>query len=48
MLKISRRQLKEFVSKLTNNTEKKKEVLDKIKEEALVVNKKLGKCESVS
>lgn len=46
-LKISRRQLKEFISKLTNNTDKKKEVLDKIKEEALVVNKKLGKCESL-
>lgn len=45
-LKVARRQLKEFVSKIGSNNEKKKETLEKLKEEALVVNKLLAKCDS--
>jgi RNA recognition motif-containing protein len=46
-LKVSHRQVKEFVSKVGTTNEKKKEALEKLKEEALVVNKILAKCESV-
>jgi RNA recognition motif-containing protein len=46
-LKVSRRQLKEFVSRIANNGEKKKEILEKAKEEALEVNKMLAQCETV-
>ncbi len=45
---MQKRQLKEFVSRVANNGEKKKELMDKLKEEALVVNTLLGKCETVS
>ena len=47
-LKVTRRQLKEFVSRINNNVDKKKEIMDKLKEEALVVNTLLGKCETVN
>ena len=46
-LKVSRRELKEFVSKLPQSGELKKEVIEKLKEEALAVNIILGKCETV-
>lgn len=46
-LKVRKRQLKEFVCKLPNKTSKKLEVMDRIKSEALLVNKMLGKCHSV-
>jgi len=45
---VNKRQLKEFVSRVPNRTDKKTEALDKIKTEALVVNKILGKCHTVS
>ncbi len=45
---MNKRQLKEFVSRVPNRTDKKTEALDKIKTEALVVNKILGKCLTVS
>ncbi len=48
LLKVNKRQLKEFVSRVPNRTDKKTEALDKIKTEALVVNKILGKCHTVS
>lgn len=47
-MKVTRRQVKEFISKLPTGNDKKKEALDKLKEEALNVNKILGKCENVS
>ena len=47
-MKVTRRQVKEFISKLPTGNDKKKEALDKLKEEALNVNKILGKCESVT
>jgi uncharacterized membrane protein YvbJ len=47
-VKVTRRQVKEFISKLPAGNDKKKEALDKLKEEALNVNKILGKCENVS
>jgi RNA recognition motif-containing protein len=46
-LKVSRREVKEFVSKIGTTNERKKEALEKLKEEALTVNKILAKCESV-
>lgn len=46
-LKVNRRQIKEFVSRITNNGDKKKELLEKMKEEALAINTLLGKCETV-
>ncbi len=45
-LKVNRREIKEFVSKTGHLNEKKKEALEKLKEEALLVNKLLDKCES--
>ena len=47
-LKVIRRQLKDFVSRINNNADKKKEIMDKLKEEALLVNTLLGKCETVN
>ena len=47
-LKVSKRQLKEFVSRIANNGDKKKDLLEKMKEEALRINILLGKCENVS
>ena len=47
-LKISRREMKSFVPKVSTNGEKKKETLEKLKEEALAINTILGKCESVN
>ena len=46
-LKVSRRELKEFVSKISANNERKKDSLERLREEALTVNKILGKCGSV-
>ena len=46
-LKVSRRQFKEFVSRVPNHGDKKKELLEKMKDEALQVNTILGKCETV-
>ncbi|CAF1021580.1 unnamed protein product [Brachionus calyciflorus] len=45
-LKVSRRELKQFVSKIASSHDKKKELMDKLKEEALTVNTILGKCET--
>ena len=47
-VKVNRRQVKQFVSRIGNNADKKKEILDKLKEEALAVNTLLGKCETVN
>ena len=47
-LKVSRRQVKEFVSRFNNGIDKKKELMDKLKEEALEANKLLRQCDSVS
>ena len=46
-VKVNKRQVKEFVSRISSNADKKKEILDKLKEEALIVNTLLGKCETV-
>ena len=47
-VRVSRRELKEFVSRVHTSGEKKREQLEKLKDEALVVNKILDKCETVS
>ena len=51
-LKISRRELKEFVCKsasaAASGQVEKKELVEKLKQEALSVNTIWGKCESVS
>lgn len=51
-LKISRRELKEFVCKsagaAASGQIEKKELVEKLKQEALSVNTIWGKCESVS
>ena len=49
MLKISRRELKEFVCKSNpaNSDAEKKEIIEKLKQEALNVNTILGKCDTV-
>ena len=47
-LKVTRREVKEFVSRVSNNADKKKELVEKMKEEALIVNTMLGKCETVN
>ena len=47
-VKIKRREVKEFVAKTGPTTaEKKKEILDKLKDEALAINTILGKCQTV-
>ncbi len=47
-IKVTRREVKEFISRISNNADKKKEIVEKMKEEALAVNTLLGKCETVN
>ena len=47
-IKVTRRVVKEFISRISNNADKKKEIVEKMKEEALAVNTLLGKCETVN
>ena len=48
-VKVKRREAKEFVLKSGPSTaEKKKEILDKLKDDALTINTLLGKCQTVS
>ena len=48
-LKITRREIKEFVPKIggASSEVEKKELIERLKQEALGVNTVLGKCESV-
>jgi RNA recognition motif-containing protein len=46
-VKVSRREVKEFISKTSHTNKKKIETLEKQKEEALNINKLLQKCQSV-
>lgn len=48
LLKVKQREIKDFVSRVGVNNEKKREALEKLKEEALAVNKILVNCDSVS
>lgn len=43
-MKVSRREVKQFVSKINTNNEKKKELLNVLREEAITLNTLMGKC----
>jgi hypothetical protein len=46
-LKCKRREVKEFVSTIPKGTDRKKKVLDQLKQENLEINTLLAKCETV-